>query len=174
MEPLMNKVLTFFLILLVLAVPVASYADTKNYQVKAVFLFKFFKYITWPDGTDYKTICVYGANPFGTTLDYIIKNKFSNAGYKVRYVNSGASLERCNIIFINESSTSNLQQTLGKLQAHKGILTVSDANGFARLGGGIEFVDNPTKIGLLLNTDAFNSMGLSASSKLMKVVETIE
>ncbi|MFN8929847.1 MAG: YfiR/HmsC family protein, partial [Alphaproteobacteria bacterium] len=49
----------------------AGHADPRTNKIQAVFLFKFFDYITWPDGADKKTICTYGGNPFGVLLDKI-------------------------------------------------------------------------------------------------------
>lgn len=157
------------------SMPASLQAAEGNYKVKAVFLFKFFRYISWPPetGTD-KTICVYGHNPFGETLDYIIKTKLSSGEYKVNYMDDVSQIGQCQLVFVSQSVKDKFSTVLKTIGDHKGILLVSDIKGFAHKGGGIEFVDHPKKIGLLLNVNAFNEAGLNASSKLMKIVETVE
>ena len=51
-----------------------------EYQLKAVFLFNFAKFVEWPprafgDARDPFTICVWGDNPFGSSLDAIVHGK---------------------------------------------------------------------------------------------------
>ncbi|MBL4802180.1 MAG: YfiR family protein [Emcibacter sp.] len=170
-----NKVISLFMALVCGILTCTNLqAAEGNYKVKAVFLFKFFKYISWPDGAGMeKTICVYGQNPFGKSLDYIIKNKLSSAEYKVNYIDDVAEVKGCRLLFIGKSQDK-VATVLAAIKQEEGILSVSDINGFARKGGGIEFVDHPNKIGLLLNVSAFTHAGLNASSKLMKIVKTVQ
>lgn len=174
----MRQKYKIFILLAGLLCGVLTAADVQaaegNYKVKAVFLFKFFRYISWPPGgDDKKTICVYGGNPFGETLDYIIKTKLSADEYQVNYISDVSEAGGCQLIFVNKAQDE-INDLLAIVKKQKAVLTVSDMKGFAHWGGGIEFVDHPNKIGLLLNINVFREAGLNASSKLMKIVETVE
>jgi len=51
-----------------------------EYQVKAAFLYNFAKFVEWPPGTfanssDPIGICIVGQNPFGSTLEDMVKGK---------------------------------------------------------------------------------------------------
>ncbi len=154
--------------------PAEAYAQEKTYKIKAVFLFKFFKYIQWPEGQDVnKVICVYGANSFGNALDYIVQSKFAAAGYAVRYIDDTHTIGGCALLFIGHEEAENIPTVLTQMQYQTGLLTVSDHKGFAKQGGGIEFVNTPKKIVLLLNTESFKRHGLVANSKLMQIVKTV-
>ena len=158
------------------AILLASYpalAQEKGDQVRAVFLFNFFKYITWPQNGDEKTLCVYGHNPFGNILDYIAEKKFSKAGYRIAYIKNVSASTQCSIAFISAKESKNADRLI-KASSGTSLLTVSDAKGFATRGGGIEFVNKPGKIELVLNTKTFENAGLKASSKLMKIVKTVK
>lgn len=160
--------LSMFLVCILCAVtPSAAITQTKQDKVKAVFLFTFFKYITWPASAGRpRVICVVGDHPFGGTLDYIAKNKFASSSYQVHYPSNTSGLSSCHVVFANDNIDSVIQATNGK----KGMLTVSDSSGFASLGGGIEFVDRGGKIDLVLNPNTLKQAGLKANAKLMKIV----
>lgn len=129
-----------FILLMALSCSILTIGHTQaadgNYKVKAVFLFKFFKYIDWPPETaDQKTICIYGGNPFGGTLDYITKTKLTSGEYKVHYIDDVKELDDCQLVFVNKS-VKRVDVLFTSIENKPGILMVSDMNDFAHMGGG--------------------------------------
>src|SRR5262245_42419008 len=58
----------------------ADAAPSREYQVKAVFLFNFLQFAEWPpsafaDGKTPIQIGILGENPFGTALDETVRNE---------------------------------------------------------------------------------------------------
>lgn len=175
----MRRYFTYRIILILTLICLGSFsteaqsasADEQSYKVKAVFLFKFFKYISWPDNAASENIvCVYGRNPFGDTLDYILTNKIKSSKYSVVYINKPSQISQCKIMFVSSSEANNIPEATN----NAGVLTVSDIRGFARKGGAIEIANNDNKIELYLNRKTLGKLGLTASSKLMKIVEIVE
>ena len=155
----------FFLVFL----PQTALAQDKTAQVKAVFLFKFVDYVTWPvdrnlQAGDQFNLCVQGRHPFGDTLE-IIAGKQKKYRYKISYYYRNPPSSNCHILFT--SRPENLPQGL------KGVFLVSDAKGFARRGGIMEMAEEDGKINLIANIKAAESSGFKISSRLLKVAEII-
>lgn len=152
-----------------------SYAEaSQQYKVKGVFLFKFYNYISWEHGNLHE-ICVFGNNPFGGTLEHIAQKKYSDKNINIRYLDKVQDLTSCGVVFIHKSARSSLGDILDTTnQQNSGILTVSDLRGFARQGGAIELADHPKKIAILLNPSTFDTVGVRANSKLLKVAKIVK
>lgn len=138
-------------------------------QVKAVFLFKFVDYITWPayrnlQAGDQFNMCVQGRHPFGDTLE-IIADKQNKYRYRILYYYRNPPSSNCHILFT--SRPEEIPQDL------KGVFLVSDAKGFARRGGIMELAEESGKINLIANIRASESSGFKISSRLLKVADVI-
>lgn len=78
---------TFPLALLLIAVILATGAgsgaaasSSREYQVKAAFLYNFARFTEWPAGTfssrkNPLTICIFGQDPFGSDLEDTVKGR---------------------------------------------------------------------------------------------------
>lgn len=53
------------------------------------------------------------------------------------------------------------------------ILTVSDAEGFTRLGGGIELARSGGRVQFVINTDALSRSGLTPSSQMLRLAQRV-
>src|SRR6267142_296706 len=116
-----------------------------EYQVKAAFLFNFAKFVDWPaeafPGADSPLqICVLGQDPFGHEFQDVIADKTIN-GRRIEVIHpSGVPQARaCHIIFVSSSEKRQMRAILRGLQGPS-ILTVADTEGFAGMGGIINFV----------------------------------
>jgi len=147
---------------LALASVSAGYARTEGKKIQAVFLFKFFDYIAWPDGADKKTICTYGGNPFGSLLNQIAKLQQNKV--IIRHVKDVTMLAGCHILYV-----------IGPLPklSREPVLTVSAQPDFARHGGMVEMREDNGKIAMIINLRAMDSAGIKASARLLKLAEVI-
>ena len=148
-------------------------AAPTEYQVKAVFLFNFSQFVDWPsasfaDGRSPLVIGVLGSDPFGATLDEIVRDETVNGRpLAVRRYDSVEQIDACHILFIERSQDERLDAVLAALKG-RNVLTVGDFAGFARRGGIIRFVTVGNKIRMHVNLAAAQEENLTISSKLLR------
>ena len=150
-----------------------------EYQVKAVFLFNFSQFVDWPaasfaDGGSPLVIGVFGPDPFGTTLDEIVRGETVNGRpLTVRRYQTIEQIDDCHILFIDRSQGEQLDAVVAALKG-RSVLTVGDFEGFARRGGIIRFVTVGNKIRLRVNLAAAQQAKLTISSKLLRPAQIVE
>jgi hypothetical protein len=149
-----------------------------EYQVKAIFLFNFSQFVDWPpaafaDDRSPLVIGVLGSDPFGTTLDEIVRGETVNGRpLAVRRYEAVEQIEACHILFIGRSQDRQLDAVLAALK-ERNVLTVGDFAGFARRGGIIRFVTVGNKIRLRVNLAAAQDAKLTISSKLLRPAQIV-
>jgi hypothetical protein len=164
------------LFLLALGVPAAT--PSREYQVKAVFLFNFTQFVEWPpaafaDAQAPLVIGVVGNDPFDGFLDETVGGEKSDGHpLTVRRFQPGDDVTGCQVLFISRSLAGKIGEVLAQLKG-RNILTVSDADSFARFGGMIRFVTVNNKIRLRINLDAAKAAGLTLSSKLLRPADIV-
>lgn len=172
-----------FVILLVLALvtsasPLAG-QPLPEYKIKAALLYKFAKFITWPDsafdGADEQLgICVIGENPFGSFLDILIGRQVQGRNVVVKHFQNTADFgSDCHIAYIGAREKETLKKNLKSLQ-HQSILTVSDADKFAYFGGIIAMILKNKKIGFEINRGSARQAGIRISSQLLSLATIVE
>lgn len=166
---------------LLFASPEASAQKDKptEYRVKAVYIYNFGKFVQWPAGTAPEgaengfPICVLGADPFGSTLDEIVKGEsIEGQPLVTRRIDRVESTDGCRILFISAMPKERLIMTLQTLQS-KPVLTVSDMPDFCNRGGMIQFVMQADKIRFEVNLPSAEKAGLTLSSQLLKVATSV-
>jgi hypothetical protein len=148
-----------------------------EYEVKAVYLFQFGKFVRWPVRSHVSsnafTICVLGEDPFRETLDRILEGEtFDGKRPAIRRVRRVQATGDCRMVFISVSEKARLREILEGVK-EKNILTVSDIEGFSRLGGMIELVLDDERVRFEVNLDATTKAGLELSSELLKVARVV-
>ncbi len=80
--------------------------EIDEYQVKAAFLYNFAKFVDWPSQT-FKTpqdpivVCVLGPNPFGSSLEAVIRGKsIDGRAFSFRQVENAGEADTCQILFV--------------------------------------------------------------------------
>lgn len=165
---------TAVLIVLSLALPGMASAQAPEYDLKAAFLFNFAKFVEWPPDAfagerTAMTICVYGEDPFGSTLDAVVRGeRVGERSLLVRRPDSLDGLEGCHVLFVSRSEKDRLGEVLAQVQGEP-VLTVGDSDGFLRAGGIINFVLEGSKVRFLIDQGAAERGGLRISSKLMRL-----
>jgi len=149
-----------------------------EYEVKAVFLFNFSQFVSWPSSafespTAPLVIGVIGHDPFGGVLETTVTGERTGAHPLVirRYREVG-ELEACHILFISRSEISRLGPILKAVRG-KNTLTVSDAERAAQQGVMVDLVSDGHRIRLQINRAAAEASGLTISSKLLRPSEIV-
>jgi hypothetical protein len=148
-----------------------------EYQVKAAFLLNFTKFIEWPATAFAQpdspvSICVWGEDPFGQTMDDIVTGEVAG-GRKVtaERIKRPPAPRSCQVVFAGKSEKA-IAKVLSGLGP--GILTVGEGENFLRDGGMIAFVIENRRVRFLINQTAAENAGLKLSSKLLSVAKAVE
>jgi hypothetical protein len=165
-------------VLLISAGPVAS-AQTvisREYEIKAVFLFNFAQFVDWPPEASTSPqapliIGVLGDDPFDGFLDDTVRGEKLNARpFVVQRYRRVEDVDDCQVLFISRTTPSQLAHIMAALKG-RSILTVGDTEGFYQDGGIIRFVTEKNRIRFRINVDAAESAHLVISSKLLRLAE---
>ena len=145
-----------------------------EYQVKALFLFNFAQFVSWPSTQPSDApfvIGIVGDDPFESYLDETVRGeKVNNRLLTTQRFRRGRDPRNCSILFISQSERDRAAEIVSSLKG-RSVLTVSDIDGFANLGGMIELFTEKNKIHMLINLEAVRAANLKVSSKLLRVAE---
>jgi hypothetical protein len=174
-----NLMLAALLLAPALVSPSMAIAAPGEYQVKAVFLFNFSRFVEWPasafpNATASFVVCVFGHDPFGADLDEVVKGESVNGRpLVVRRVQSMAEAGDCQILFIHQSEGERLDEVLSAL-GHRSTLTVSDLPGSAQRGVMIRLVTEQGRVRMRINVDSARAAELTISSNLLRSAEIVK
>ena len=156
----------------------AQQSRPSEYQVKAVYLFNFSRFVSWPDrttgGADAPfAICVIGKDPFGTVLDSTLAGEsIGGKAVVARRVALAEQAAGCRVLFISASEDGRLKEILGSLEKSS-VLTVSDIARFSERGGMIQFVLQGGRVRFEVNLASAAQANLTLSSDLLKVAVAV-
>jgi hypothetical protein len=151
----------------------AEVLSSREYEIKAAYLYNFIKYVDWPSYGDTITIGVLGGNPFGTALGPLDGKIVKGRRLLIKEVDSLRDAQKCQIIFVSSSEKSRLQEIFENLKNAR-VLTVGETQGFANGGGIINFVEENNKVRFEINADAARRTGLNISSELLKLAKLVK
>lgn len=149
----------------------------QEYQIKAVYLFNFALFFTWPDYT-FKhpnqpfRICILGRNPYGIDLQLVVENE-TLEGHQVivQPIRSVYRSQRCQILFVSKSEQSRLANIFDYIQRYP-ILSVSDIKGFAKQGGMIQFFNTSyNEVRFMIAPKTVSEANLLASANLLEIAQ---
>ncbi len=151
---------------------------TQEYDLKAVFLLNFARFIDWPadafeaPGTPI-VIGVLGADPFGSTLEETVAGESAHdRKVIVRHYRSIEDLERCQILFVPESESVHWERLAAQF-ALRSTLTVGESREFTAHSGMIGFDLSGRRLKLRINLAAATAARLTISSKLLRQAEIV-
>jgi len=156
----------------------AHAADAPSeYQVKAVFLLNFTKFVAWPptafENPDSPlSICILGDDPFGTLLDRVVAGETVNGRrVTVQRLLRPPSPGSCQVLFVGKSE-KDVPALLGRLGP--GVLTVSDRDAFLREGGMIAFLIEDRHVRFDIDQRAALRAGLAMNARLLNVARLVQ
>ena len=154
----------------------AARAQTPTeYELKAIFLYNFTKYVEWDEEPAKKPlpVCILGEDPFGEALDGVVAGETAHGRrLVVRRIGTVAEALACDVVFLAESEDPQLETVLAAL-AERAVLTVGESERFIREGGIIRLREDENRIRIVINVDAAKRAGLRISSQLMKLGELV-
>lgn len=151
--------------------------ETTEYELKAVFLFNFAKFVDWPpaafaDNRSPLRMCIFGTDPFGTTLDDLVRGEeFGGRRLEVLRVERDDDLRRCHVLFIGSSERGRLAAVLDGVKKAS-VLTVGESKEFLAAGGIVRFVLDGGRLGFDIDAAAAERVHLAISSKLLRLARS--
>lgn len=141
-------------------------AQVSDVAVKAAFLPRFARYVTWPAGAHPSgpmIICVVGDDPFGNLLNQAAHGQqVDGRSFLVKRLSSPAGAGDCNIAFVGGSRAGELLSAL----AREPILTVTDSRSGAGRGI-IQFAIVDGRVRFFIDNLQARARGLTISSRLL-------
>ncbi len=144
-------------------------------QLKAVFIYNFTKYITWPDTARITTfkIGVLGDSDILDPLQQLaVKKMINNKPIEVCHFESLSHLHACQILFISPSVRVPIPDILNQL-GNQATLTIGDAPGLCKQGVMINFFQQSDMVKFELNPHRLAAAGFQVSSQLQKLAQIV-
>lgn len=149
----------------------AAAAAPSEAAVKAAFLPRFARYVTWPPAVRPAAgapivLCIVGRDPFGATLERAVRAQAVDGHpILVRRTASAAGARGCHMAFVGGSSEQPTGQVLSAL-ANQPILTVTDARSGPQRGM-IHIALVSGRVRFFIDEVSAAQRGLSISSRLL-------
>jgi len=158
-------------VLSVLLLFVGSQLFSQNYQLHAVYMYQFTKYIKWPDtkSTGDFVIGVLGDTPATEFLQKMANvKKVGSRNIVVKEFNGANNIAESHILFVSEEAIDSVKQILPKTQ-NTSTLLITEKEGFGLEGSNINFVERNGRLVFELNQDAMRRENLRVSSELSRL-----
>jgi hypothetical protein len=153
---------------------------SREYQLKAVFLFRLTQFAEWPaekfeSAESPMIIGVAGRNPFGDALHVAVKGETAQSRrIVVRAVESPAQARGVHVLFLAESEAGRAREYTRAL-SEAGVLTVSDMEEFVpERGGMVQFTNDGNKVNLRIDPERAKRAGLTINSRLLRMAEVVQ
>lgn len=155
-----------FAIAAALLAPASAGAQVSDTAVKAAFIPKFARYVTWPAAARNVgplAICIIGEDPFGSALDKAAASQsVDGRAFVVKRFSSASGASACSIAFVDGTHTGETLAALGR----RPILTVTDARGSGQRGV-IHFAIVGGRVRFFIDNREAQARGLTISSRLL-------
>jgi len=171
------------LIILLSLLTLQVFSQANIYVLKAVYLEKFSRFITWPEESlpnnpdEPFIIAVIGETPLTENLNQIYAmQEIKNKRVIIKNIHHFNEIQGSHILFIAESEKKNIDQIIA-ITKQQPILTIGETKGFAEKGVLINFFEKDNKLRFEINETAVLKSPLQMSFYLLnsaKIVEPVE
>lgn len=176
------RILRIALVALVFAAPgaaaPAAAPQRLESEVRAVYLYNFARYVTWPPESFPNArapvrICVSGSDPFGDALDRAVAGETVN-GRPLQAVRVGPQdpLGGCHMLYAASTDDRRVASALASAQGRP-LLTVGEHDRFLDRGGMIRFRRIDNRVRFDINLKAVERNGLRISARLLGVAAEV-
>jgi hypothetical protein len=168
-------------VMLCLGCPAPTYAaedstGTRENKLKAAYVFNFLKFVEWPAASvrSELLVCFRGAAGVRDALSVSVENKKIGAHtLAVRELGDGETVDGCNVLYIGADAIPG-GTPLTAQEAVLPLLTVSDAENFARGEGIIELVTDHNRLRFNINLGNARRAGVRISAGLLQLAASVE
>ena len=156
----------------------AEAVASKEYQIKAAFVYNFAKFVDWPASAFPKSdspivFAVLGSDAFALELEKALKDrKINGRDLVAKRISNLEGAAGAHVLFVSSSQDGHLAELQAILKGHS-VLTVGESPAFAAAGGMINFVMEGDKVRFEINIDEVEAAGLKISAQLQKLAKAI-
>lgn len=147
-------------------------------EVKAVFLFNFSLFTTWPN-TAFSTrassfnLCVLDNDDFKEQLQIAVEGEHvDERNLRISNITNYQHTKNCHILFVSRSQEYQLDAILTHIKSSP-VLTVSDIEDFVSRGGMIEFYLLQNRVRFMIDPATIEEAGLKISSRLLNIAKIV-
>jgi YfiR/HmsC-like len=151
---------------------------TKEYEVKAAFLYNFAKFVEWPPSSfpdDHAplVIGVFGANPFGDELEEMVRGrKLGGRDIAVEYIDTAEQAKTVQVLFVSRDEDQRVDDLLQAL-ASCNVLVVGESDRFSAAKGMIRFFVEGDRVRFDIDVARADGVGLKISAQLQKLARAV-
>jgi hypothetical protein len=191
--------LKFYIFCFLLIVVQATSADaqdkgdselSREYQIKAAFIYNFMKFVDWPEGktkdpNEPIIIGIIGKDPFGDLFDPITSKQIKGRKSLIRRFEGLEqlkksrdadklieSLRKCHLLFICSSEKENLTNIIHTVSKYS-VLTIGEMPDVLESGGIINFLLKENKVHFEINLVAAKQANLTIRSQLLRLATRV-
>ena len=157
----------------------AQPAAPSEYEIKAVWLLNFARFVEWPTNAFTSprapvVVGLVGPNPFGATLEKTFAGKtVGGRPLSIKRLGGERDAPGCHLIFFPNSERKRQREMLARLR-QAAVLTVGESDDFLGDGGIIQFVRREDTIRFAVNLEPARPAGLKLSANLVKVAVLVK
>jgi hypothetical protein len=158
-----------------LSFPRFSRAETPvEEKVKAAFIVNFARFISWPEElfakeTDPFVICTVGIDSAGAAFTGIESKKIKGRPIVLKNLTSlDDTKQTCHLLYVKGVSNENMQTYLQKSETSP-VVSICESDGFAALGGTIEFVKVEDRLSFKINNTKAKERQLRVNASLLNL-----
>jgi len=189
------------LVLFMAAIAPKAQADSttsREYLVKAAFLYKFINFVDWPkeklvDSNEPITVGIIGYEDIIKAFEPIKNKKIKNRSISIKYFAGYEKLKRsknaddhqwnqkmevlktCHVLLFCTCNSERIENSSQIIKALEGspVLTVGEADDFLESGGIINFLMEDKKVSFEINNTAASQAKLKIRSKLLRLAKRV-
>jgi hypothetical protein len=169
-----------FIICWVAFTPICSHCQSlvgPEYEVKMGFIYNFARFVTWPKevfnaSDDPLNFCFFSDHPAANVLFKLNDQAVQNRKLTVRKIETEVIEEECHILFFGTDDETFIRRTLATIRG-KHILSIGEVDGFAQMGGVINFFNQNNRLRFEVNRDATKRENLKFSAQLLQAAQRI-
>jgi hypothetical protein len=170
-------------------------AASREYRIKAGFLYNFMKFVDWPkekvpDANTPLVIGIIGKDPFQDAFKPLQEKEAKDRKVVIQRFEGFVELEKsgkkkkdqphpknqdiqkCHLLFICSSEKDSLKDIMDAVKGC-GVLTVGEVQGFLESGGIINFIVEEEKVRFEINVTAANQAKLQIRSQLLRLAKRV-
>lgn len=150
--------------------------ESREYHLKAAFLRYVAKFVEWPESSLPESsinICVLGQVTSFQGLNSINGKPAGDRALAVSKITKvDEAIDHCQILFVTKTEQDNVKSIIAAIQ-NKPILGFGDMDGFAELGGSMNFYIVNNRLAIMTNLPAVEKAGLKINPRMLRLVTII-
>ena len=153
-----------------------AHATAAEDELKLAFTYNIARFVTWPDQASEETetfrLCVTGVDAYRMAVENLANRRVGESPISVVAIQRPADATgQCDLLYL-PNLVDDADAFVSELDAEP-VLTVSDAPGFAELGGIIELTRRSDRVAMRINVEASRRAGLTISSQLLSLATLV-